>query len=155
MPAEPVRPSHLLELGHRHIAYLGGLANHHFRPMHATAVGVLADAGLPLPPPWDAQARTLTVRAGKESGQDLLAGARRPSAVFCADDRLALGLLQALHESNLRASDDLAVVGFGDSPHATVATVPLTTVRRPLSEVRRRAVPLLSSGCCASRTHGS
>ena len=66
---------------------------------------------------------------GYRAMQQLLA--RRPDAVFAADDIMAIGALRALHEAGLRVPEDVAVVGFDDLPQAARTEPPLTTVRQP------------------------
>lgn len=67
------------------------------------------------------------------------------SAVFCANDQMALGLLRALAESGRRVPDDVAVIGFDDVPDAANYRPPLTTVRQDFTALARRAVDLLAS----------
>ena len=79
-----------------------------------------------------------SARSGYEAGLEI---ARRDevTAVFCANDQMALGLLRALHESGRSVPDDVSVVGFDDLPEAQWASPPLTTVRQPLTEMGRMA----------------
>ena len=65
------------------------------------------------------------------------------TAVFLANDQMALGLLAALHESGLEAPGDVSVVGFDDLPEAPYFTPPLTTVRQDFAELGRRGVQLV------------
>ncbi|MBN9620268.1 MAG: substrate-binding domain-containing protein, partial [Actinobacteria bacterium] len=87
----------------------------------------------------------MTVAAGRIAGQDVLDRRRseRPSAVVCANDLLALGVLQVLTERGLRAPADLAIVGYDDIDFAAAAAVPLTSVRQPRQELGRTATELL------------
>ena len=68
---------------------------------------------------------------------------RRPTAVVCANDLLALGLLQQMVRHGVRVPDDLAIVGYDDIDFAEAAAVPLTSVRKPRQELGRRAAELL------------
>ncbi|MBV1853212.1 LacI family DNA-binding transcriptional regulator [Catellatospora tritici] len=81
-------------------------------------------------------------RSGYEAGQQL---ASRPdvTAVFCANDQQALGLLRALHERGIRVPEDVSVVGFDDIPEAEYLSPPLTTVRQDFDEVGRRCLAAL------------
>ena len=65
------------------------------------------------------------------------------SAVFCANDHMALGLLRALAEAGRRVPEDVSVVGFDDIPEAAFFLPPLTTVRQDFGELGRRALRLL------------
>ncbi len=81
-------------------------------------------------------------RSGYDAGMEL---ARRPevTAVFCANDQQALGLLRALHERGVRVPEQLSVVGFDDIPEAEYLSPPLTTVRQDFDEVGRRCLAAL------------
>jgi LacI family transcriptional regulator len=81
-------------------------------------------------------------RTGYEVGRSLRER-REVTAVFCANDHQALGLLRALHQGGVRVPEDLAVVGFDDIPEAEYLSPPLTTVRQDFDEVGRRCVATL------------
>ena len=87
----------------------------------------------------------LTVAEGRRAGE-LIAGLpreARPTAAFCANDLLALGLLQQCVGLGLRVPDDLAIVGYDDIEFAASAAVPLTSVRQPRRELGRTGIELL------------
>ena len=67
----------------------------------------------------------------------------RPTAAFCGNDLVALGLLQRCVELGMSIPDDLAVVGYDDIDFAAAAAVPLTSVRQPSRELGRAAARLL------------
>ena len=83
-----------------------------------------------------------SARAGYELGQELAANAD-VTAVFVANDQMALGLLRSLHEAGRRIPGDISVVGFDDIPEAAYFTPPLTTVRQNFNEMGRRSLLLL------------
>jgi LacI family transcriptional regulator len=87
----------------------------------------------------------LTVGEGRSAGERLvgLPARRRPTAAFCANDLIALGLLQQAIGSGRRVPEDLAIVGFDDIEFAAAAAVPLTSVRQPRQELGRAAAQLL------------
>jgi LacI family transcriptional regulator len=87
----------------------------------------------------------MTVAEGRSAGERLagLPARRRPTAAFCANDLLALGLLQQSIGSGRRIPDDLAIVGFDDIEFAAAAAVPLTSVRQPRQELGRAAAQLV------------
>ncbi|HEX8348225.1 MAG TPA: LacI family DNA-binding transcriptional regulator [Actinoplanes sp.] len=99
----------------------------------------LREAGAPVPPVvpgnWDAA-------SGYRAGQML---AERPdaTAIFAANDHLALGVLRAMHEQGRRVPEDVSVVGFDDVPAAAYFTPPLTTVRPDFDAVARASLSLL------------
>ncbi|MFJ3673302.1 LacI family DNA-binding transcriptional regulator [Streptomyces sp. NPDC090106] len=127
---------HLLEQGHRHIAYVAGPDSlRQVQDRRQGALSALRQAGIPSTALTALPCTDMTVGAGKDAGHRLLGLSTRPTAVFCANDLLALGLLQALYEAGLRVPDDLAVVGYDDIEFAASAVVPLTSVRRPAADM--------------------
>jgi len=134
---------HLIESGHRRIAYLTG------RGDHSSDAGrqegycrALAEAGMEFDPalvlPGDGRSR------GGERALPILMGiGDRPSAVFCYNDMTAIGLIRAAREAGLHIPGDLAVVGFDDIPFAVYACPPLTTISQPKFEMGRRAVEMV------------
>lgn len=72
-----------------------------------------------------------------------LAPDQRPTAAFCANDLLALGLLQQCAALGLRVPEDLAIVGYDDIDSAAAAAVPLTSVRQPRQQLGATAADLL------------
>ena len=78
-----------------------------------------------------------------ESGYAAGAALSVASAVFCANDQMALGLLRALAESGRRVPEDVAVIGFDDVPDAANYRPPLTTIRQDFTALARRAVAAL------------
>ena len=99
----------------------------------------LRDAGAEVPPVLPAD---WSAASGYRVGQTL---ARIPevTAVFAANDHLALGILRALHEHGKRVPEDLSLVGFDDVPEAGYFIPPLTTVRPDFHAVARHALELL------------
>jgi len=86
-----------------------------------------------------------TRAGGFAAMQQLLALSRRPDAVFCANDLMAMGALDAAHQQGLEVPADVAVMGFDDVDAATVVNPPLTTVRNPSYETGSTAGDLLMS----------
>ena len=85
------------------------------------------------------------IAEGRRAGERLagIPAARRPTAVFCANDLLALGLVQQVIRLGLRVPEDVALVGYDDIEFAQAANVPLTTVSQPRELLGRAAVELL------------
>ena len=128
---------HLLELGHPTVWHVAGPpdwleARQRVEGWRAT----LEAAGADVPPystgDWSA-------RSGYEIGRQLLT-VPDISAVFMANDQMALGLLRCLHEAARDVPRDISVVGFDDIPEAPYFTPPLTTVRQDFAAVGRRSV---------------
>jgi DNA-binding LacI/PurR family transcriptional regulator len=135
---------HLLELGHRTVHHVTGPADSkEARDRIAGWRAELAAAGAPVP---EVLRGDWTPSSGYAAGK-LLAGRMRDgeeiTAVFLANDQMALGLLAAFHEEGLDAPRDVSVVGFDDLPEAPYFTPPLTTVRQDFAELGRRGVELV------------
>jgi LacI family transcriptional regulator len=137
---------HLLDRGHERIAFVGGPETiGQVRDRLSGAAQTQAEAGAP--PLTVIATEATTVREGRMAGERILGlpRTRRPTAAFCANDLLALGLLQQLVASGLSVPDDLAIVGYDDIYFAGAAAVPLTSVRQPRHELGRRAAELVLS----------
>jgi LacI family transcriptional regulator len=136
--------AHLVELGHRHIAYVAGPqtistgVNRYNAYLDALAAHRLeADEAIVR------FAGSFTERAGSLALAELFDTRAQFSAVLAGNDLLALGCYELLAQRGLRAPDDLSVVGFNDMHFADRFDPPLTTVRIPHHEMGRRAAELL------------
>ncbi len=138
---------HLLDLGHATVHHVAGPADwpeaaERIRGWRDTLAEAGADAPAVDPRWWNA-------RSGYEQGRRL---ARDPAvtAIFCANDRIALGVLRALHEAGRRVPAEVSVVGFDDMPDSGYFLPPLTTVRQDFGELGRRSLALLLEHMTAS-----
>ncbi|MYS19565.1 transcriptional regulator, LacI family, partial [Streptomyces sp. DvalAA-14] len=123
---------HLIGAGHRTIAYISGPPHlQQIQDRRAGLLQALADNGLPPEALLEIPAERLDVAAGRDAGARLLGLARRPTAVLCANDLLALGVLQVVYAAGIAVPRDLAIVGYDDIEFAAAAVVPLTSVRQP------------------------
>jgi len=134
---------HLIGLGHRDIFHLAGPQE--WIEAEARMQGFLTemiDADLPVRPPvlgdW-------TSDHGYHAGREL-ARFRDFTAVFSANDQMALGLVHAFRDAGLDVPGDVSVVGFDDVPEAAHFWPPLTTVRQDFEELGRRCVARLLDG---------
>ncbi|MEU5217019.1 LacI family DNA-binding transcriptional regulator [Streptomyces sp. NPDC020807] len=135
---------HLLATGHRSFAYVSGPPHlQQIRDRREGALLALAEAGLPASALRELPADRLDVASGRDAGARLLGLADRPTAVFCANDLLALGVLQSLYAAGVRVPEDMAIVGYDDIEFAAAATVPLTSVRQPALTLGAKAADLL------------
>lgn len=148
---------HLVDRGHARVAYIGGPpALGQVRDRWEGARAAWSAAGRPLADLTQITTRALTVAEGREAGQRLagIPGSRRPTAAFCANDLVALGLLQQAIGAGVRVPEDLAIVGYDDIEFAAAAAVPLTSVRQPRQELGRTAAELvLDESANAEHTH--
>ncbi len=137
---------HLVEQGHTRVAFIGGPDTiGQVRDRLEGARKAWADAGLPPEQLVVVSTEALTVVEGRSAGERVMGIGRnrRPTAAFCANDLLALGLLQQLSTSGFSVPGDLAIVGYDDIEYASAAAVPLTSVRQPRQELGRRAAELV------------
>jgi LacI family transcriptional regulator len=138
--------THLVESGHRRIGYVGGPPGiQQVQDRLAGARRAMQEAQLGSDALTLLQTAALNVAEGRRAGERLagLPAARRPTAAFCANDLLALGLLQELTRQGLDVPGDVAIVGYDDIEFAAAATVPLTSVRQPRHQLGRTAAELL------------
>jgi LacI family transcriptional regulator len=137
---------HLVEQGHERVAFIGGPESiGQVRERLEGARQIWKELGMPADDLINLPTEALTVAEGRSAGERLagLPVRRRPTAAFCANDLLALGLLQQSIGSGRRIPDDLAIVGFDDIEFAAAAAVPLTSVRQPRQELGRAAAQLV------------
>ncbi|MDI5963808.1 LacI family DNA-binding transcriptional regulator [Streptomyces sp. SL13] len=135
---------HLLNGGHRSIAFISGPAGfQQIRDRRKGALESLAEAGLPPSALREIPTERLDVAGGRDAGARLLGLADRPTAVFCANDLLALGVLQSMYAAGLSVPRDMAIVGYDDIEFAAAATVPLTSVRQPAATMGTMAADML------------
>ncbi len=131
---------HLLSLGHRRIAYLGGPATAGCNQARLQGFrGAMERGGAPVPEQY-VRCRDFLYGDGLAGGADLLDLPEPPTAVFAGSDEVALGVIEAARGRGLRVPEDLSVVGFDDTQAARLASPQLTTVRQPLHEMGARAL---------------
>lgn len=146
--------THLLEAGHRRVGFVGG--PHWYVP----AADRIAGARQAVEQAGDGELTVLetdalTVAAGRRAGERLagLPAARRPTAAFCGNDLVALGLLQQMVRLGIRVPDELAIVGYDDIEFAQAAAVPLTSVSQPRQLLGRTATELLLAESRGDQPH--
>jgi LacI family transcriptional regulator len=137
--------SHLLQAGHTRVGYVGGffgagrVSERYLGAEHAVAQhpdeATLTFLDVPAP----------TIEAGEQGSQSILAmpASERPTAVFCYNDLLALGVLNGLLRAGLRVPQDVAIIGYDDIDYCSTASVPLSSVRQPAADIGRAGASLL------------
>ena len=135
---------HLLDLGHRTVHHVAGPADS--QEARGRIDGwrrELEAVGAPVHEPLEGD---WTPSSGHAAGKQLAVRMRAGeavTAVFAANDQMALGLLAAMHEEGLSVPGDVSIVGFDDLPESPYFTPPLTTVRQDFAELGRRGVQLV------------
>jgi LacI family transcriptional regulator len=138
--------SHLLEMGHERVAFIGGPTTiAQVKDRLQGARNALVRAGRDPDSLVCITTTSMTVGAGRGAGERLggLPVKRRPTAAFCGNDLLALGLLQEMIRQGLDVPNDVAIVGYDDIEFAAAAAVPLTSVRQPRHLLGKTAADLL------------
>jgi LacI family transcriptional regulator len=136
---------HLIELGHRRIAHIGGPVEYPDAiDRREGYMRAHSDAGLAVDP------RLLVVgtymeTGGAEAMTRLLATGHEFSAVFCANDQTLWGARRVLYERAMRVPEDISLVGFDDLPQSAYMTPPVTTIHQPIYQMGRAAAKLLLS----------
>ncbi len=143
---------YLLDLGHETVHYVGGPDS--TLDAHERAEGwarALREAGTAEP---EIISGDWSARSGYEIGHEL---ARMPevTAIFCANDQMALGMLRALGEHGRPVPSAVSVVGFDDIPESAFVLPPLTTVRQDFGELGRQALRLLVDRICGRPAPGA
>ena len=144
---------HLISHGHRRIAIIAGASRNvdgHERQLGYRAA--LRDADLDRNSHWEPPGN-FTEDSGFEAARSLLKLRSRPTAIFAANDSMAIGALSALREAGVRVPEDIAVAGFDDIPIARHVNPPLTSVHVPIAELGERATEKLIDGLAHGDRH--
>lgn len=137
---------HLIGRGHRRIAFVGGPRYASSSRSRERGYGdALNRAGIDVSPELVLESN-FSMEAGADAGRRLLALAEPPTAVFTANDSLAVGLLAVAQRRGLRVPEELSVVGYSDTPLASNLAVPLTSIRVDFDSIARDAMDLLEHG---------
>jgi LacI family transcriptional regulator, galactose operon repressor len=131
---------HLLELGHQRVAYLNGAGMARLDTRRETLRSSVEAAGRKF---TEVLAPNMTIAGGEIGAREVLDMAELPTALVCANDLLALGVLRVLEGNGIRVPDDLALVGYDDADFGRSLSVPLTTVRQDKYLMGQQAAELL------------
>ena len=144
---------HLRTLGHSRIAFVSGPQHnadarerlrgyrHAMRGLKASSLRALEHAG------------DFTEQSGFTAGQKIVDSSSMPTAVFAANDSMAVGVMASLAAAGIKVPDTISVAGFDDIPIARYVAPPLTTMRVDIAELGRRAFALLLDAISDPRTH--
>jgi len=134
---------YLVGLGHRRIAHVTGPihnveAQERLRGFReATTAAGIRSGDLPV---WEG---SFSFDAGAAAARRFLALSARPTAVFCANDQMAIGFIKAVRDAGLAVPEDVSVAGFDDIEYANLFSPALTTMRQPRAEIGRSAAEYL------------
>jgi DNA-binding LacI/PurR family transcriptional regulator len=133
---------HLVGLGHRRIAFVGGVRQGDIEERQDAFTGRLAHHGIAVPEGYVLNGPN-QLAAGVAALHRLADLAEPPTAVVASSDVLATGVLRGTAERGIEVPDDLSITGFDDIPQAAYTIPALTTVRMPVTEMVRTAVQLV------------
>ena len=138
-----IAAEHFVDLGHRRVALVNGPSD--IKQCADRRRGFVAglEACTEKIDLREIIAPAMNVKQGEEAAVELAGLPKLPSAVFCTNDLLAVGLLRGLLSQGLRVPDDVAIIGYDDIVFASSAIVALTSVRQPAYEIGRTGMELL------------
>jgi LacI family transcriptional regulator len=145
--------NHLISVGHRRIAIIKGSPRNYDAAERLRGYRMsLREAGIPRDPQLE-RGGDFTEAAGYLATLELLALKNRPTAIFAANDSMAIGALSALRESGIAVPEEMAVAGFDDIPLARYMDPPLSSVHVPICELGAKAVEILLHGVTHKNDH--
>lgn len=134
---------HLIAAGRRDVAIVAGL------PFASTAqdrtqgmIDTFAEAGIEIPKKRIVYGH-FDAAGGRQAAESILSSRPYPDSIFATNDFAAIGAHGVLRDHGLRVPEDVALIGYNDTPLAAEMLVPLTTVRSPMHQMGRRALELL------------
>lgn len=136
---------HLIDLGHRDIAVITGPSFTSTGTARLSgARRALSEAGIEPPEDW-LLAAGYGIENGYAAGESLLGknAAQRPTAIFAANDNLAMGVIAAAHRCQATVGQDVALVGYNDIPLSSRLATPLSSVHVPLDQIASNAIDLI------------
>ena len=133
---------HLLDSGYHRIAFIAGPENNFDAHERLRGYRDALVEALPKAKPWELPG-DFGEASGHRAGHQLLAAAKRPDAIFAANDMMALGCLFALNQAGVQTPNDIAIAGFDDIPLARFVHPSLTTMRVDIAELGGRAMRVL------------
>lgn len=144
---------HLYRMGHRRVGVVTGLASGRDPSLPVSSPGYVSSERLRGALGRARKVRAVrdlrivhgdyTVESGVVCGDRLLAEREPPTAVFCFNDEMAMGVLHTTRRRNVRVPDNLSIIGIDDIHHARFWDPPLTTVSMPMREMGEHAVRLV------------
>ena len=134
---------HLVKFGHQDFGFISGPNNQlSARKRYEAFVQALASHSLELHPDMRVEG-DYTYDSGVKAAHKLLSCDRRPTAIFAANDEMALGVIKVAHQLGLKVPDDLSLVGFDGTPFSTFVVPSLSTITRRTSTIARIATEKL------------
>ena len=131
---------HLLKLGHKRIGFIAGAAGSELTADRERGyLEAMKRAKLPVADGWMTSGN-LTIEGAREATRALLAHPQAPTAIFCANDEMAMGCIHEVKAAGLAVPSDVSVIGFDDTRYAAVMDPPLTTIAQPAELIGERTM---------------
>lgn len=127
--------NYLISLGHERIGMIYGQESSLLTKDRELGYrAAMKQAQLPIESGWLTEGR-LSISDARRATRELLNHSHRPTAIFCANDEMAIGCLHEIKSAGLRVPEDVSVIGFDDIRYAEVTDPPLTTISQPAEEI--------------------
>lgn len=134
---------HLIELGHKEIAFISGDKSHKSTTERLTGYeSAMLDAGIEIEADWIFEG-SYSFESGVKAAKQILTRQDRPTAFFCCNDEIAAGVLFTARQMGLKVPQDLAIVGFENSPFSQQTLPTLTTAAQPIQTIAETACEML------------
>ena len=131
---------HLLDLGHSKIGFISGLSGSELTADRERGyLAAMREAGIEPAQGWIVEGN-MTLDGARAATRALLNHSQAPTAIFCANDEMAMGCVSELRTSGLDVPGDISVMGFDDIRYASVTQPPLTTIAQPAREIGEHAM---------------
>ncbi|MGZ5549011.1 MAG: LacI family DNA-binding transcriptional regulator, partial [Nitrososphaeraceae archaeon] len=137
---------HLIKLGHSRIGFIGGTKIKTMTNIIEREKGyihTLIENGIRPIPDLIVYGEDLTYNEGYKSMKEILKSHIKPTAILAAHDSLAIGAMNAIKENGLSTPENIAVIGFDDTPESLMIRPKLTTIRYPLFDLGKASVDML------------
>ena len=132
--------NYLISQGHERIAMVCGQASSLLTKDREFGYrAAMKEAGLPIEDGWVVEG-DLTIAGARKATRKLLNHSNTPTAIFCANDEMAIGCLHEIKSAGLRVPQDISIIGFDDIRYAEVTDPPLTTISQPAEEIGERVM---------------
>jgi LacI family repressor for deo operon, udp, cdd, tsx, nupC, and nupG len=132
--------NYLIAMGHERIALIYGQESSLLTRDRENGYRIaMQEATLPIEEGWVVEGE-LTLYGAIRATRNLLSHEHRPTAIFCANDEMAIGALHAIKSAGLTVPGDMSLVGFDDIRYAEVLDPPLTTIGQPAEEIGERVM---------------
>ena len=147
--------NYLISQGHKRIAMIYGQESSLLTKDRELGYrAAMKQAKLPIDDGWVVEGE-LTITGARKATRNLMNHNNRPTAIFCANDEMAIGCLHEVKSAGLSVPQDISIVGFDDIRYAEVTDPPLTTIGQPAEEIGERVMYRLCRRIDAGNGHNS